>query len=204
MQRHEGRTLDEVLTNFASSNNIDVSDITYNVVEEKKGLLGIGNKVVVDLFCSKDIEEFLYKYLDTYFKGLDLDAEIKISTDKDFFKVMLNAENNAILIGKAGQTLQALNTITRAAASSTFKRRVHVLIDVNNYKNDRYAKVKSYARSVAKTVQKTKVTATLDPIPNDERRVVHQYLSEMDNIRTESVGEGRERRLKIIYVSNEE
>ena len=55
------------------------------------------------------------------------------------------------------------------------------------------------ARRIAKTVQRTKVEAILDPLPNDERKVIHQYLGEMKNIRTESVGEGRDRRLKIIY-----
>ena len=204
MQRLEGKTLEEVLSSYALSKGIEESEITYYIIEEKKGLLGLGNKVVVDMFCQKDVVEFLFNYLDTYFKGINLETEIAIKTDNDSYRVMLNAENNAILIGKAGQTLQALNTITRAAASSTFKKRVHILIDVNNYKSDRYSKVKSYARHVAKTVQNSKVTATLDPMPNDERKVIHQYLTTMDNIRTESVGEGRDRRLKIIYVENEE
>jgi Predicted RNA-binding protein len=204
MQRIEGKTLEEVLSGYASSRGVEESDITYFIVEEKKGLLGIGNKVIVDLYCKKDIVDFLYNYLGSYFNGIELDTEIDIRVENDSFKIMLNAENNAILIGKAGQTLQALNTITRAAASSTFKKRVHILIDVNNYKSDRYSKVKAYARNVAKTVQTTRVTATLDSMPNDERKVIHQYLTTMKNIRTESVGEGRDRRLKIIYVENEE
>jgi len=204
MQRIEGKTLEDVLSGYASSRGVEENDITYFVIEEKKGLLGIGNKVIVDLYCKKDIVDFLYNYLGTYFKGIELDTEIDIRVDNDSYKIMLNAENNAILIGKAGQTLQALNTITRAAASSTFRKRVHILIDVNNYKSDRYSKVKAYARNVAKTVQTTRVTATLDAMPNDERKVIHQYLTTMHNIKTESVGEGRDRRLKIIYVENEE
>ena len=204
MQRLEGKTIEEVVSSYASSRGVNESEVTYFVIEEKKGLLGIGNKVILDIYCREDIKEFLYNYLDTYFKGINLETEIDIRVDNDSYKIMLNAENNAILIGKGGQTLQALNTITRAATSSTFKRRVHLLIDVNNYKSDRYSKVKSYARHVAKTVQTTRVTATLDSMPNDERKVIHQYLTSMDHIKTESVGEGKDRRLKIIYVENKD
>ncbi|MDD6467439.1 MAG: KH domain-containing protein [Erysipelotrichaceae bacterium] len=199
-RRVEGKTLEDVLNSYAQEKGIEVADITYQVVEEKKGILGIGSKVVAEVYCNQDIAEFLENYLRTYFEGLHLDVEIEVEQNNDSFKVMLNAENNAILIGKNGQTLQALNTVVRSAVSSTFKKRVHVLIDINNYKQDRYAKVKMMAKRIAKTVQRTKVSAVLDPMPNDERKVVHQYLTDMEHIRTESEGEGKDRRLHIIYV----
>lgn len=199
MNRIEGKTLEEVLNLYSTQKGVEVSDITYEVVEEKKGILGIGSKVVVDVYCSKDIKEFLVQYLDSYFKGLLLDVEIDLEVKDGSYRIMLNADNNAILIGKNGQTLQALNTVVRSAVSSTFKKRVHVMIDINNYKQDRYAKVKMTAKRVAKTVQRTKVSAVLDPMPNDERKVIHQYLSDMSHIRTESEGEGKNRRLRIIY-----
>jgi len=115
---------------------------------------------------------------------------------------MLDAENNAILIGKAGQTLQAINTVVRGAVNSHFKGKFNVLVDINNYKQDRYEKVKALADRVARSVLRSKTTATLDPLPNDERKVIHQYLSEMPHIKTESVGEGNQRRLKIVYDKN--
>lgn len=200
MHKVEGKTLDDVLNNYAREKGVEVADITYHVLEEKKGVFGIGSKVIAEVYCNKDIAEFLENYLKTYFNGLHLDVEIDVEQLNDSFKIMLNAENNAILIGKNGQTLQALNTVVRSAVSSTFKKRVHVLIDINNYKQDRYAKVKMMAKRIAKTVQRTKVSAVLDPMPNDERKVVHQYLTGMDHIRTESEGEGKNRRLHIHYV----
>ena len=56
------------------------------------------------------------------------------------------------------------------------------MVDINNYKVDRYDKVMQIASRIARTVQRTKISATLDPMPNDERKVVHQFLSEMKNI----------------------
>ena len=112
---------------------------------------------------------------------------------------MLNAENNAVIIGKNGQTLQALNTVVRGAVNSAFRKRFSIMIDINHYKEERYEKVKSIAGRIAKTVQRTKVDASLDPMPNDERKVIHQYLADWPYIKTESEGEGSRRHLKIMY-----
>ena len=60
------------------------------------------------------------------------------------------------------------------------------------------------ARRVAKTVQRTKTDAVLDPMPADERKAVHNYLSTMKYVRTVSEGEGNQRRLKICYAPEKE
>lgn len=199
MKKYTAKTLEELLNHAAKDKGVDTSELTYNVTEEKKGILGIGTSITAEVYCMNDVKEFVFNYLGEFFTELNQEIEIEILQQTEGFKVMLNAENNAILIGKNGQTLQAINTVVKSAVNSTFKKRFHILVDINNYKIDRYAKVKSIARRVAKTVQKTKVTAVLDPMPNDERKVIHQYLGEMPNIRTESEGEGHARHLKIIY-----
>ena len=125
-----------------------------------------------------------------------------ITRDEGGFKVILEGENNAILIGKGGQTLKAISTVLRAAVNTEFKERIDVLVDVGHYREDRYRKVKRIAMRVAKEVQKTHIDVALDPMSNDERKVIHEYLKGMKNIKTESEGEGKERRLVIKY--NEE
>ncbi|MBR5005393.1 MAG: protein jag, partial [Erysipelotrichaceae bacterium] len=113
-------------------------------------------------------------------------------------------ENNAILIGKNGQTLQSINAVVRAAANAEFKRRFRVLVDVNGYKESRYEKVKALAKRIAKTVQRTKDDASLDPMPNDERKAIHQVLADMPHIVTQSEGEGAARHLKIMYKADKD
>ena len=56
------------------------------------------------------------------------------------------------------------------------------------------------AKRIAHEVQKTKQTATLDPMPADERRVIHNCLTNMPHIKTESTGFGKTRQIQIIYV----
>ena len=103
------------------------------------------------------------------------------------------------MIGKNGKSLQSFNQLVKAAASAEFKKQVSVLIDVNGYKEDRYEKVTKMAIRVAKDVRRTKVDATLDPMPADERKAIHNALSSMYNITTKSEGEGEGRRLRILY-----
>ena len=84
-------------------------------------------------------------------------------------------------------------------SSSTFKKRINLIVDVNHYKEDRYKKVKAIARREAINVAKTHVDCELDPMPNDERKVIHQYLQDFKNVTTVSVGEGNKRHLCIKY-----
>lgn len=199
MNKYTGKNLEELLKTVAKEKEVSVEDLTYEVIEEKKGILGIGASVTIEAYALSDVKEFIFDYLGNFFTNLNQDIEIEIIQNEDSFKVMLNAENNAILIGKNGQTLHAINTVLRGAVNSHFKRKMLVLVDVNGYKQDRYAKVKAMSTRIAKTVQRTKVSALLDPMPNDERKIIHQHLAGMRNIRTESEGEGRNRRLRIIY-----
>lgn len=199
MNTYTAKSLDDLLLLAAKEKGVEVSELTHHILEEKKGILGIGSSVTAEVYCLNDVKEFLFDYLGTFFMNIDQEIEIEILPDSRGFKVMLNSENNAILIGKNGQTLHSINTVVRSAVNSKFKHRFNILVDINNYKVDRYAKVKSIAKRVAISVQKSKVAASLDPMPNDERKVIHQYLSEFNNIRTESEGEGNQRHLKIHY-----
>lgn len=197
---YTGKTLDDLLAAAAKEKNCEVADLHYEIKEEKAGFLGLGKEVTAEVYCDQDILEFMKEYLQTYFDGIEMESYTEIDRDKDgYYHVNLDTQNNAILIGRNGQTLQALNTILRAAVSSEFKKRVGVLVDINGYKEEKYQKVCALARRVAKSVQRTKTDATLDPMPADERKAIHSYLSSMPNVSTQSEGEGNQRRLKILY-----
>ena len=205
MKTYSGKTIEEVLEIAAKEKGVSKEELHYYVTEEKKGLLfNLGSQITAEVYADKDVEAFIYDYLNRFFKNLDLDVDIAVSLENDCYRVLLNAENNAIIIGKSGQTLEALNTVLKSATNSEFKKRYHILVDINNYKTDRYDKIKGIAYRVANSVQRSHISASLDPMPADERRIVHNFLSDMKNIRTESEGEGKGRRVKIIYDANKE
>ncbi len=202
MNRYEAKNVEEAIELACADKKVAKEQLNYFVIEEKAGgIFGIGAKAIIEAYCIKDIEDFIFNYIKQYFENINMDCEIVIESNDDGFDVKLNAANNAVIIGKAGQTLQSITNVVKGAASSKFKRHVNLLIDVNNYKEERYEKLKSMVGRIAKTVQKTKVSARLGQMSNDERRVIHQYLSTFSNIKTESEGEGNNRRLKIIYDS---
>lgn len=196
---YTGKNLDDLLKSVAAEKGVAVEELTYTVKEEKAGFLGIGGKVEAEVYCSKDIEAFLKAYLERFFENIEMQAEVTVENDDGFYRIQINAENNAVLIGKNGTALQSLNTIVKAAASSEFRKRVGVLIDINGYKQEKYHKVCALAMRVAKDVRRTKTDAILDPMPADERKAIHNHLADMDCITTESEGEVNHRRLKIMY-----
>ena len=212
MKQYTGRTLEEVLNSIAAEQECRVEDISYNILEEEKGgIFGLHKSVTIEAFTSKDVKEFIFDYLGAYFTELNQGVAIEIIVEKDkdrenelLYRVVLDAENNAIIIGKGGQTLRAISTVLRAAVNATFKKRINVVVDVNHYREDRYRKVKAIARKEAINVFKSHVDCELDPMPNDERKVIHQYLADFKDVSTVSIGEGAKRHLVIKYTPDKD
>lgn len=202
MKEYQAKTLEEILKKAAEEYGCDTSSLMYNVLEEKEGLLGIGKSITAEVFTMDDVKEFLFDYMGDFFTGIDLDLECAIEEKDNSFIVNLNADNNAVLIGKMGKTLSAFNTVIKAAVNAKFKKRIDILIDVNHYKSDRYYKLRGMAKRIGKQVQRDHVKVSLDPMPNDERKVIHKALNEWHNIKTESEGEGSNRHVCISYVED--
>lgn len=204
MKQYTARTLEALLENVAKEKETEIEDLTYHIVEEKSGFFGLGASVTAEVFSPQDVEDFVVKYFGDFFTGLGLEVNVEVSLHRNNLTVDFDAVNNAILIGKNGSSLNGMSNLLRNAVSSKFKRRFYVSLDINNYKKNRYQKVKAMAHRVAKTVQRTKIDAALDPMPNDERKIIHKELSSMSNIKTQSEGSRRNRHLKIMYDPNKE
>lgn len=197
MKNYTSKTLEELLDVASEDKECSVDELMYNITEEKE------DSVSADVFTMEDVKEFLFDYMGDYFTGIDLDIEVAIEEREDEFIINLNADNNAVLIGKMGKTLAAFNTVIRAAVNAQFSKRIDILIDVNHYKEERYAKLRAMAKRIGKQVQRSHVGVELDPMPNDERKVIHKTLNEWHNIKTESKGEGNARHVCITFAEPE-
>ena len=203
-EKFTGKSLEEALKAAAQAKGVDVEDLYHNVLEEKSGFLGIGKNVEIEVYSKKDIETFIHDYVQTYFDNAQLDGSVVVENDNGFYRVSVDTNNNAILIGKAGRSLQAFNRLVKVAASAQFKKKIGLLIDVNGYKEERYEKLRKMAVRVAKDVRRTKVDASLDPMSADERKAVHNALTNMKDISTQSSGEGEKRHINILYTPGKE
>lgn len=199
MKTYTAKTLEEVLAQAEKELNIPANDLSYKIVDEKTGLFS--RKLVVEVYEVADAIAFAEAYLIKTISQMGIDITAQTVLKDEIINITINSSRNPILIGKNGITLQALNELVRLATSSKFKKRFRILLDVNDYKEAKYDKVIAIAKRVARDVTRTKIDVTLDPMPADERRMVHGALTGMPNIKTESVGEGHRRAICIRYIA---
>src|SRR5690606_33591887 len=103
-----------------------------------------------------------------------------------------------ILIGRHGDTLNALQYITRLIVSRELQRRANIVVDVEGYKARREESLHKLAERMAQKAIQSGRTVTLDPMPPNERRVIHVALRDDTRVETESIGTGDNRRVTII------
>ena len=119
--------------------------------------------------------------------GLNVNLEIRRRQDNITVKIF--SDHNAVLIGKTGHTVEALQTIIRQIILNKTNTYIGIILDVENYKDKRNKQIELLAKRTAKEVAKTKVEAKLDSMNSYERRLVHSILSEDKFVYTESTGE---------------
>ncbi len=198
MKEFTAKTVDEAVATAAAQLGVDASRLVYEVTEEKKSLFK--KSATIAVYEDDDAAKYAEKYLKSALGALGIEIETESVIEEGIIKVTIDSESNPILIGKGGKTLQALNEITKFAVSTKFRKRYRILLDVGGYKEDKYERVASIAKRSAKTVLRTHIDVALDPMTPDERRVVHNTLSDWEHIKTESSGEGSDRAVTIKYV----
>lgn len=112
--------------------------------------------------------------------------------------VDIRGHGTDILIGPNGEVLHALQTIVRLVVGREMRNWVHVVVDVEGYKEDRATSLRDLAKRMADQAVKTDRTMILEPMPPHERRIVHMALYEDARVTTESIYEGDRRRVTIV------
>ena len=102
------------------------------------------------------------------------------------------------LVGYRGETLAALQHITRLIVGREMAGRVHLVVDVDGFKAQREKTLRSLAQRMAKQAERTGRTVVLEPMPPNERRIIHLTLRDDPHVTTQSTGEGDRRKVTII------
>lgn len=198
MKTYQGKTVEEAIASACEDLQISENDLVYKVEEEKKGLFG--KKVIINVYEIFDVIKYAEDYLLGITDSLEIEASVKTKLQDDILAITIDSTHNPILIGRDGVTLQALNELVRLATSNHFHKHFRILLDINGYKHRKYFKLGKVAKKYAREVQRSKETYTFSPMPSDERRYIHNSLNGMEHIKTESIGEGKNRKIQIIYV----
>ena len=154
--------------------------------EEKKH-----NENIQEIEKSKqDIKEFLDNFLTKEIK-----YEVKIN-NFDIY-VDMNGENLNYLIGYRGETINAIQTILTAIANKKSTQKIRVYLDIAGYREKRIKTLEDLAEKLARTVERTKKSVTLEPMTAYERKIIHTKLQNNSKVKTFSKGEEPYRKIVI-------
>jgi spoIIIJ-associated protein len=154
----------------------------------------------------KILEEIVVDFLTQL--GLDADIEVSdpLESDKEagfgYVNVVLNGDNLGELIGYRGTMLESIQTVislilTKTLAKSGETLKYRVIIDINDYRNQREQYLISYAERAVAEVLSSGQEMELSPMRPSERRIIHIALKEHDEVETSSAGDGENRRVVI-------
>ncbi len=201
MKLYTAKTLEDCLEQASNEIGVNKEDLMYKIVEEKKGLFS--KKVTISVEETSDVILFIEEYIRDICHAINLDASLKTFYRENLIKVLIETNHNSILIGNNGKSLESLNELVKLAVSQRFKKKFRILLDIGNYKDKKYSRVIHEAKKAAKEVLSTHVDTKLEPMTPDERKKVHNALTNWKNIKTESVGDGKNRAVVIKYVPGE-
>lgn len=123
--------------------------------------------------------------------------EYKISSDNEYIYVTVNGEDAGKLIGYRGETLNSMQTILTAIANKQVESRVHLVLDIEGYRDKRQKALEELADKLTRTVINTGKQVTLEPMSAYERKIIHNRLQDSKRVRTYSVGEEPYRKVII-------
>lgn len=199
--RLEGKNKEELLNSFLSENNLNLDDI-YLKEEETEAKLFKSKKVILEIVKKTDIRNYLKDYIKILSSNMGIEINSEIREKEDHYEIMLISENNNILIGKDGKTLNAIQLLLHQSLNNQIGFNIHLTVDVSNYKDKKVKRLEREIKRIMKEVETTKIEVKLDPMNSYNRRLVHTIVSENKNLETESFGEHPERYVVIRYKEN--
>jgi spoIIIJ-associated protein len=210
-----GRTVDEAIAKALQQLGLDRSEVDVEIISEgRTGLFGLGGenaRVLVKPLATEQVEvesgtiqvavDFLRSLLDL----MGIDAEVTARAPETAGDGLgrasavldVTGEDLGILIGRRGSTLAALQYMVNHMVSRSLKSRALVSVDVEGYKRRREEALIGLAQRLADKVKASGRTITLEPMPANERRIVHLALAGDPQVVTASLGEGETRKVAI-------
>ena len=189
MKKYEytGKTKEEAFEKATKELNVEEKNLIINVLEEKNTLLK--KNVKIEVIDYNDLIDYIKEVITEITKLMGATVNLEIRRREDNITIKIFSDHNAVLIGKNGYTVDALQTIIRQIVQNATKSYVGIILDIENYKDKKNKNIEYLAKKVAKEVANTKVEAKLDSMNSYERRIVHSILSENKFVYTESIGE---------------
>lgn len=154
-------------------------------------------KIISDFFKGRSSEDIAKEVVEKILAYISTDIQIESEVENEVIKFFITGEDSAIIIGKRGQTLEAIQYIVDKIVNKHTLERKRVQIDVEGYLEKRRENLEKMALRMSEKVVKTGKPSTISQMSSQDRRIIHLTLKENKEIRTQSMGEGYYRRLVI-------
>ncbi|MFC0186658.1 RNA-binding cell elongation regulator Jag/EloR [Fictibacillus aquaticus] len=185
-----GKTVEEAVAAALTELQASQDQVEINVLEDsKKGFLGFGGRpALVEVMVKADPVQTAYDYLQDVTAKMGVPVTITKSVSGDDVIFDMNGEKIAILIGKRGQTLNSLQFLVNLVANQGTEKFVRIILDAENYRARRKESLQRLAAHSAQKVMATKRSVALEPMPANERKVIHMALKNERIVETTSEG----------------
>ena len=184
---YEAKTYEDAVEKALQELKVAEENLIIKVLEEKNTLLK--KFVKIEVINYNDIINYTKEIINEITKLMGLTVNLEVRRRDENITIKIFSDHNAVLIGKNGYTIQALQTIVRQIIYNEIEKNISIILDVENYKEKKIKNIESLAKKTAREVAKTKVEAKLDSMNSYERRIVHSILSDDKYVYTESIGE---------------
>ena len=197
------KTMEEALASALEELGVSEDRVTVEILEEpSKGLFGfIGGKPARILVNVRPLDALTVgkQFLSDLFQSMHIAVELEVAVPEEECPVAVNlrGEDLGILIGKHGQTLDALQYLTNLAANRDAEEKIKFVIDVEEYRRRRAETLTRLAQRLASKVKRMGEPVVLEPMTPHERKIIHMALQDDRRISTYSEGEEPNRKVVI-------
>ncbi|WP_031514336.1 RNA-binding cell elongation regulator Jag/EloR [Desulfofalx alkaliphila] len=195
-----GKTIEDALLNAVNELGVSRDEIEYEVLEEaSKGLFGFfGVKPArVKVILKENPVKKTTELLQSIVKAMDLPVDIQVNDNGQAIKVNMQGPDLGVLIGRRGETLDALQYLVNLSVNKNLEKRQKIILDVEGYRTRREETLKKLALRLADKAKRRGKSVVLEPMNAQERRIIHTALQTRDDIYTFSEGEEPYRKIVI-------
>ena len=192
---YEGKNEEAAVELALEDLKISREDLIVNNIEDKSGLLK--KNVKIEVLNMNEIVSFIKETVSEIIKKMNAEGNLEVRRREGSISVTIFSENNAILIGKNGKNVAALQLLIRQMVNTKLSKPLSIVLDVGNYKEKRARNIAYLAKKLAREAYKTKTEVTMDSMNSYERRLVHEALADDKYVYTESIGEEPNRKVVI-------
>lgn len=199
----EGNDLDDALATASERLGIGRNDLDYRVIDSDiGGFFGLfkKKKITIKAWHRDGDRSFLApdQFLMGVLSRMGIDARVTARETAEGITLNIDGERGEIIIGKRGQTLDALQYLTNRCIQRDQSQNIRVILDCEGYRRKREQIITRMAQNIARRVKRTGKPIAAQPMDSSERRLFHLALKADRDLSTESHGEGDKRRV-VVY-----